>query len=44
MKKKDYWEYAYEDSMNLIARLPRIAAYIYRKKYKGDVHIEPDPK
>ena len=30
--------------MNLIARLPRIAAYIYRKKYKNDVHIEPDPK
>ena len=44
MSKKDYWDYTYEDSMNLIARLPRIAAYIYRKKYKNDVHIEPDPK
>lgn len=30
--------------MNIIARLPRLAAYIYRKKYKNDIHIEPDPK
>lgn len=44
ISKKDYWDYAYEDSMNLIARLPRVAAYIYRKKYKGNEHIEPDPK
>lgn len=44
MSKKDYWDYAYEDSMNLIARLPRIAAYIYRRKYKGGLHIEPDHK
>ncbi|HXB14057.1 MAG TPA: citrate (Si)-synthase, partial [Bacteroidia bacterium] len=36
--------YAYEDSMNLIARLPRVAAYIYRRKYKNNEHIEPDPK
>ncbi len=44
ISKKDYWDYAYEDSMSLIARLPRIAAYIYRRKYKGGVHIEPDHK
>jgi citrate synthase len=30
--------------MNLIARLPRVAAYIYRKKYRNDEHIEPDHK
>ena len=30
--------------MNLIARLPRVAAYIYRRVYKNGVHIEPDPK
>jgi len=42
--KKDYWDPMYEDIMNLIARLPRIAAYIYRKTYKDGVHIEPDPK
>src|SRR6195952_2318540 len=28
MNKKDYWDASFEDSMNLIARLPRIAAYI----------------
>ena len=44
INKKDYWDYVYEDSMNLIARLPRVAAYIYRRKYKDNVHIEPDPK
>jgi citrate synthase len=44
ISKKEYWDYAYEDSMNLIARLPRVAAYIYRRKYKNNVHIEPDPK
>ncbi|HET6245823.1 MAG: citrate (Si)-synthase, eukaryotic [Bacteroidetes bacterium] len=44
ISKKEYWDYTYEDSMNLIARLPRIAAYIYRKKYKNNVHIEPDHK
>ncbi len=42
--KKDYWDYVYEDSMNLIARIPRVAAYIYRRKYKNSAHIEPDHK
>ena len=40
--KKDYWEAVYDDAMNLIARLPRIAAYIYRRKYKDEKHIQPD--
>ncbi|TNE81717.1 MAG: citrate (Si)-synthase, eukaryotic [Bacteroidetes bacterium] len=44
MNKADYWDYAYEDVMNLIGRLPRIAAYIYRRTYKNDEHIEPNPK
>ena len=44
INKKDYWDPIYEDVMNLIARLPRVAAYIYRRLYKNDVHIEPDPK
>ncbi|MCK7559704.1 citrate (Si)-synthase, eukaryotic [Chitinophaga sedimenti] len=42
INKKDYWSYMYEDAMNLIARLPRVAAYIYRRKYKGGQHIQPD--
>lgn len=42
MSKKDYWEATLDDSMALIARLPRIAAYIYRRKYKNGDHIQPD--
>jgi citrate synthase len=42
MSKKDYWEWAFDDSMDLIARLPRVAAYIYRRKYKNNDHIHPN--
>ena len=42
MNKKDYWQYTYDDSMDLIARLPRVAAYIYRRKYKNNEHIHPN--
>lgn len=42
MNKKDYWDATFDDAMNLIARLPRIAAYIYRRKYKDEKHIQPD--
>lgn len=42
MNKKDYWNYIYDDTMDLIARLPRIAAYIYRRKYKQGVDIQPN--
>ncbi|MES2851245.1 MAG: citrate (Si)-synthase, eukaryotic [Bacteroidota bacterium] len=42
MSKKDYWEATFDDSMDLIARLPRVAAYIYRRKYKFGEHIQPN--
>jgi citrate synthase len=42
MSKKDYWDASFDDSLDLIARLPRIAAYIYRRKYKNSQHIEPN--
>jgi len=42
INKKDYWNPMYDDAMDLIARLPRIAAYIYRRKYKNKEHIEPN--
>ena len=41
MNKKDYWDYTYEDAMNLIARLPEVAAYVYRRKYHGGKTIAP---
>lgn len=42
LPKSEYWDAVYEDSMNLIARLPRVAAYIYRRAFKDGQHIEPD--
>jgi citrate synthase len=42
MSKKDYWEATYDDALDLIARLPRIAAYIYRRKYRNGDHIQPN--
>lgn len=42
MSKKDYWDVMFDDAMDLIARLPRIAAYIYRRKYRNGDHIQPD--
>jgi citrate synthase len=42
MNKKEYWDAAFDDAMDLIARLPRVAAYIYRRKYKGGQHIQPN--
>ena len=42
LNKAEYWDPVYEDCMNLIARLPRIAAYIYRRNYHNGMHIGPD--
>ena len=42
LNKKDYWNPTYDDAMDLIARLPRIAAYVYRRKYKNNEHIQPN--
>lgn len=42
LNKKDYWDATFDDTLDLIARLPRIAAYIYRRKYRNGDHIEPN--
>ena len=42
MNKKDYWEATYQDTLTLLARLPRLAAYIYRRKYHNGEDITPD--
>jgi citrate synthase len=36
MRKTEYWRPVLEDSLNLIAKLPGIAAHIYRSTYKSD--------
>jgi len=43
MSKMEYWDPMFEDVMNLLAKLPLIASYIYRKTYKNDEHIPADP-
>lgn len=42
LSKADYWDPIYEDTMNLIARLPVVAAYIYRRMFHDNQHIEAD--
>jgi citrate synthase len=42
LNKSDYWEATYEDSMNLIAKLPHVAAIIYRRNYHDSNFIEAD--
>ena len=42
INKKDYWLTTFDDSIILLSRLPRIAAYIYRRKYKNSDHIQPN--
>jgi citrate synthase len=44
MKKDEHWDPMYEDSTNLVAKLPGLAAYIYRMKFKADVHIPANPE
>ena len=35
INKKEYWSYTFEDSMDLIAKLPNIASRIYQNVFKG---------
>ncbi|MEO6695794.1 MAG: citrate (Si)-synthase [Ignavibacteria bacterium] len=42
--KDKLWEAMFEDCMNIIARVPQIAAFIYRKKFKKGDMTEPDNK
>ncbi len=41
--KDEYWRYYLEDSMNLTARLPGLAAFIYNLKYRDGQIIPPNP-
>ena len=43
MKKNEYWDPMYEDACDLLAKLPEIAAFIYRLKYKGGNIIPSNP-
>ena len=41
--KMDMWEPMYEDASNLMAKLGRIGAFIYRLQFKDDKQIDADP-
>ncbi|KAF8468436.1 putative citrate synthase [Kalaharituber pfeilii] len=43
LNKKDYWQYTFEDAMDVIAKLPTIAAKIYRNVFK-DGKVPPVQK
>jgi len=40
--KKDYWEPAFEDALNVIAKLPRIAAMIYNNTFGNGLTPDVD--
>lgn len=44
MPKGAYWDPMFEDSLTLLAKLPGIAAYIYRRVYRSDIHIDANPQ
>jgi citrate synthase len=43
INKKEYWQYTFEDSMDLIAKLPTVASKIYRNVFK-DGKVAPVQK
>jgi citrate synthase len=43
MKKNEYWEPALEDTLNLTARLPVVAAFIYNLKFKDGMEPKVNP-
>lgn len=42
MKKDEYWDATYEDALDIIAKLPAIGAYVYRKRFNKGSRIESD--
>ncbi|MBN3034508.1 MAG: citrate (Si)-synthase [Bacteroidales bacterium] len=43
ISKLDYWDPTYEDALNLLAKLPEIATYIYAKLYRDGKRIQSNP-
>ena len=41
MPKSEHWDAMYDDVALLLGRMPVLAAYIYRRSYKGGKHIAP---
>jgi citrate synthase len=43
LKKADYWDPTYEDTLNMLAKLPEIGTYIYAKLYRDGKRIQSNP-
>jgi citrate synthase len=43
INKNDYWDPTFEDSLNLLAKLPEIGSYIYAKLYREGKRIQSNP-
>ena len=43
MQKSEYWKATLEDSLNLTAKLPNIAAFIYNLRFKDGRQVRSDP-
>ena len=43
ISKSEYWDPYYEDALNLLAKLPEIATYIYAKLYRNNNRIQSNP-
>jgi citrate synthase len=43
LHKLDYWDPTYEDALNLMAKMPEIATYIYAKLYRDGKRIQSNP-
>eukprot|EP00386_Alphamonas_edax_P014112 GDKI01043436.1.p1 GENE.GDKI01043436.1~~GDKI01043436.1.p1 ORF type:complete len:493 (-),score=122.74 GDKI01043436.1:192-1634(-) len=41
MNKKDYWLYALEDALGVIAKIPVVAAYIFRRSFGDGEMVTP---
>jgi citrate synthase len=41
--KQDYWDAMFEDSLNLLAKLPEMATYIYSKLYRNGKRTQSNP-
>jgi len=39
----NYWSFFLQDSLNLTAKLPTIAANIYNLKYRDGIFVNPNP-
>ena len=42
INKKEYWDPIFEDAVDLIARVPYIAAYVYNRKYRNGAPLNSD--